>query len=190
MEIFISELADFDALKLKNEYFEKKISGANSRRVRELKTEAALIAYALKIGFNRAIDRLIITQSDEGKPFFVGENADLHFSVSHSGNLVAVGFSENEIGIDVQVERRVSETHLKKFGAEDADGFFEGFTRLESVGKLAGTGYFAAKKNPPEAYCHSEIIVHGGEKYYFCTACECGEEVNIRWVCSEALEDI
>lgn len=65
-----------------------------------------------------------------GKPF--AENADMFFSVSHSGNYVAAAFSEtDEVGADVECIRPVPASVMRFFCSEEDVSFILGGKALE-----------------------------------------------------------
>ena len=65
-----------------------------------------------------------------GKPF--AENADMFFSVSHSGNYVAAAFSEtDEVGADVECIRPVPASVMRFFCSENDVSFILGGKALE-----------------------------------------------------------
>ena len=96
-----------------------------------------------------------ILRQERGKPYFAG-NGNVHFSVSHSGDFVAVAFGSVPLGIDLQQhKRRGSDAvarHRKlaahyfhpreqKLVEEDLwDGFFRVWTAKESFVKRTGRG--------------------------------------------------
>ena len=100
-----------------------------------------------------------ILRLDRGKPCFAG-NGNVHFSVSHSGSLVAVAFGQTPLGIDLQQHKhRASETRedtvsrhrkiaaryfhpLEQAYLEDDpwEGFFRIWTAKESFVKRTGRG--------------------------------------------------
>ena len=100
-----------------------------------------------------------ILRQERGKPYFAG-NGNIHFSVSHSGEYVAVAFAETPVGIDLQQHKcRGYETQAdavlrhKKLASryfhpqEQAylerdpwEGFFRIWTAKESFVKRTGRG--------------------------------------------------
>lgn len=50
----------------------------------------------------------------QGKPYFK-DYTDIHFSLSHSGNMAVLAISDAEVGIDVQEDRGYSEKIAKRF---------------------------------------------------------------------------
>lgn len=86
-----------------------------------------------------------------GKPYING----IHFSVSHSGEMVVLGYSDSEIGVDIEPKQRDMEIdgsvftpNEKKFifsggSGELQDRFVRMWTMKESLLKMVGTGIFA-----------------------------------------------
>ena len=89
-----------------------------------------------------------------GKPYFA--SGDVHFSVSHSGEYVAVAFGPAPLGIDLQQHKRRGEDVISRHGKlaaryfhpqeqklaqEDLwEGFFRIWTAKESFVKRTGRG--------------------------------------------------
>lgn len=86
-----------------------------------------------------------------GKPFIKGMK-DFHFNISHTKNAVAVAFSLNEVGIDVEKVREFDEKIVKRFFTENEkhyvlsgqknanQRFFEVWTKKEAYVKYLGDG--------------------------------------------------
>ena len=55
--------------------------------------------------------KLQIRLSSEGRPYLVGDSNPF-FSITHSGDLVMVAFSEEEIGADLEIERQLDSVAL------------------------------------------------------------------------------
>lgn len=100
-----------------------------------------------------------ILRAERGKPYFSGDTG-IHFSVSHSGDYVAVAFAKFPVGLDLQQHKSRSyetrtETHArhKKLAAryfhpdeqalvenDSWEGFFRVWTAKESFVKRTGQG--------------------------------------------------
>jgi 4'-phosphopantetheinyl transferase len=91
---------------------------------------------------------------ESGKPF-VKEDPSLHFSISHSGELLMAAFSRTEIGVDLERQRDIQTEALAKrfFSSEEArylnecsdgdtvsDDFFRLWTCREAAIKADGRG--------------------------------------------------
>lgn len=73
--------------------------------------------------------------SRRGKPHFI--NSPIRFNLSHSGNLVAVAFSENEVGLDIENYSRSIDERLTKYLSVKS---IDDWTKLEACAKFDGTG--------------------------------------------------
>ena len=80
---------------------------------------------------------------ESGKPVFA--DSPLHFSLSHSGRLVAALLSDAPCGVDIQImDKPISDALFRRVLNEcersaDAD-FFDVWTLKECLGKLTGEG--------------------------------------------------
>lgn len=96
-------------------------------------------------------DRQTIAYGAHGKPFF--RDSDLCFSISHSASHVCVGFSDEELGVDLEEMRSVRMESLRRaFTAEEwtcikgqpetrqTEAALRLWTRKESFAKYLGTG--------------------------------------------------
>ena len=68
-------------------------------RERGICSTQALVTELAKPYFPGGVPEIL--RQERGKPYFAG-NGNVHFSVSHSGELVAVAFAESPVGIDLQ----------------------------------------------------------------------------------------
>ncbi|MDR2610285.1 MAG: 4'-phosphopantetheinyl transferase superfamily protein, partial [Clostridiales Family XIII bacterium] len=83
---------------------------------------------------------LLCTFGEHGKPRFAApELADVHFSVSHSGDYLAIAFSEQEVGVDVEHTSRRhtnAERYLaiaRRFFAPDEGAYVAGGDAEDTV---------------------------------------------------------
>ena len=120
-------------------------------------TTNALVTQLAKPYFTDAVPQVLRQQ--RGKPYFAGED-NVHFSVSHSGELVAVAFAEMPVGIDLQQHRsrgyesredaiaRHKKLASRYFHPQERaylekdpwEGFFRIWTAKESFVKRTGRG--------------------------------------------------
>lgn len=101
------------------------------------------------------VTRLELKKTPSGKPYFAeadGHEAEVHFSLSHSGNLAVCAIGDAPCGIDAEI-KPVPERVVKRFfpGCTDKDEAQILWTRRESAGKLDGRGFFA-KPDPAVAF--------------------------------------
>lgn len=101
-------------------------------------------------------EAIILNSTKDGKPFLVKKvHQHIHFNISHSGNLIIIGFSRAPIGVDVemmskQVEiKRISQNYFSLDERKAIDRvskekkeimFFDIWTKKEAVIKGIGKG--------------------------------------------------
>ena len=143
--------ADISYLTESEMTFSKKYASADSKEA-YLKGRSGLRAFASLYASIAPRDvKIEITKS--GKPFF--ENiAGLHFNISHSGSEVAIAFSTNPVGFDMEVLDRkrdclaiaerfftAEESREVKMAGDSANKLFARlWTAKESMLKLSGEG--------------------------------------------------
>jgi 4'-phosphopantetheinyl transferase len=106
-----------------------------------------VLSQKLKISRNK----IAFKKTINGKPFI--EAANTHFNISHSGEWVVLAYSDQEVGIDIEIIRpinyRIAERFFstEEFNAlenkqqdEKLEYFFDLWTLKESYLKLLGTG--------------------------------------------------
>ena len=101
---------------------------------------------------------------EDKKP--VLKSGELYFSVSHSENIVVVGYSKNNIGVDIERMRERDFGRLaKRYGiSPEKHDFYKFWTRYEAVIKLGTTPKYEA----------SQII----EQDYMLTCVSDGEDIS------------
>ena len=103
----------------------------------------------------------------EGKPFILGR-PDIHFSFSHSGNVALCALSDQPVGADVEVPRKITpslvsytmndlEQEQIYASADPAMQFLYFWTRKEALLNLTGAGIRNDMK----------IVLSEAEKYHF-----------------------
>ncbi|MEY9633415.1 4'-phosphopantetheinyl transferase [Bradyrhizobium japonicum] len=88
---------------------------------------------------------------ENGKPFL--PQSDIHFNVSHSGEVVAIALAANEVGIDIEAKHHIpemaaiaarffskNEAERVRAATDPTDEFFRIWTMKEAVVKAAGQG--------------------------------------------------
>ena len=92
----------------------------------------------------------VFDYSSEGKPF-VAARPDIHFSLSHSGTVALCAISDQPVGADVEVPRKISSSLIAytmndreqeqiNASTDTAMRFLYFWTRKEAVLKLTGEG--------------------------------------------------
>ena len=150
----VSKMSDSEFLRmyqLCDKVRQNRIDRITKEPAKKLSAAAGMLA-RIAIGQCLKIDPLSITfrRNKNGKPY--AENLDIHFSLSHSGNLAVCAVSDQPVGIDVEKIRSVN-YHLadKCFTLEERKyvfserqkqqkRFFEIWTKKEAHVKRLGTG--------------------------------------------------
>lgn len=84
------------------------------------------------------LEKIVICRDEKGKPFAKGFP---YFSITHSGEWVAVAVSETPVGIDMEKIRPVDPRLAERIGAEP-ERFFEEWTAKEAHFKIHGDPNF------------------------------------------------
>lgn len=117
-----------------------------------------------KCGYLEKINKVIY--GSYGKPFL--KDSDFHFSISHSGDYVAIAYGDRGLGLDLQKVKDIIPKHTKKILSNEENVYLESlseskkiedFYRIwamkESLVKLDGRGL--------RINLHNIIMVNGGE---------------------------
>ncbi len=132
-------------------------------------------------------ERIEFGKNEFGKPF--AKNLPIHFSISHSNNMVICAVADKEIGIDIEKIRPIKPKAAEKFATEteleyiasNQNGFFEIWTLKEAYFKCIGTGLGADIKNVFFNISSSGIICSESgfecsfidiDKSYICSVCQ------------------
>ncbi len=151
MNIFILDLNQLDNNLL--EQLAQKDSRAKKYKIKMKRNQYLagrfLLNYAARHFYNLSDTSLFYVKN---KPFF--RNSSLYFNISHSFNIVAVGFSEYDIGLDIEYNKKVRnfsailerykdnfqfdiESKLKTYSIQEQQRFFyEFWTCYEAKIKL------------------------------------------------------
>jgi len=65
-----------------------------------------------------------IEKTPNGKPFFPARQ-DVHFSLSHASTHVLCAISDNDVGVDIEAQRHISERAVRFFSAPEELLLFE-----------------------------------------------------------------
>ncbi|MBQ7036950.1 MAG: 4'-phosphopantetheinyl transferase superfamily protein [Clostridia bacterium] len=139
-----------------SEYKKKRISNVQSPE----KADAMLLAESLlkcaaSKEFGIPMESLTISRKQGGKPYFVNF-ANIHFSISHGDEYVAVALCDRPVGIDIQkignfpkkvAERICSNEEYETLLEDTASSilFTKLWTRKEAVLKMKGIGIFSGE---------------------------------------------
>ncbi|GAA5818915.1 MAG: 4'-phosphopantetheinyl transferase superfamily protein [Methanobrevibacter sp. CfCl-M3] len=97
-----------------------------------------------------SIEDYIISIDDNGKPFLLS-HPNIHFNISHSGDLVLIGVSDKSIGVDIEKIQDLDYIGISKHffhnreyakisNTDSINVFFKIWTLKESYVKMNGTG--------------------------------------------------
>ena len=154
MDIFYTDIEKFYT-GLSAEQAEEFIAiyGKNYRSEKKRKEHALgrfLVKYIAKNFYNLPNTDIEIKNS---KPYFTGGD-NLHFSISHSQNIVLAGFDTNPLGVDIEFikPRKIKEilAHINiKADNVSPDLFYRYWTAYEAKIKL---------QQPPKSYCTVKLL--------------------------------
>lgn len=129
-----------------------------SKKSLESVSALVLLKYAVKDIWGIEEDFSTFKVSENGKPYV----DDYNFSISHSGALVCVAISKQEVGVDIEcsttprnwlgLRRRVLTQKEKEEVTEDSKSMTEIWTKKEAVFKLLGDKVFSPSKIDIEGY--------------------------------------
>ncbi len=143
-----------------------------------------LLLYCIRTDLGYWPKQPVFSCSEYGKPYFIQEK-QYHFSISHSGNWVAVASDRCPIGVDIEQKRRVNLNIAKRFFQKEEYCFLQSstepnrdflglWTRKEAYLKYKGVGlhqsldsFSVLSENPtdPITFCTLE------EENYIITVC-------------------
>lgn len=90
-------------------------------------------------------DSMKVKETPNGKPYLV-HHSGLFFNLSHSGDYVVLAFSNQEVGVDIQEWRTVSDSvykrllHVQESNERGRESFFSLWTAKEAFVKCTGEG--------------------------------------------------
>ncbi len=105
----------------------------------------------------------------QGKPYFK-DYPEIHFSLSHSGNMAVLAISDGEVGIDVQESRGFQEKVMKRFYQEEEIKRIESTEDIEIKERL-----FYQIWTGKEAYIKYTGKGMGQDIRSFCVDLDCGK---------------
>ena len=158
----------------------EEIAGCTNSEVRRQKFYAwKLLEKALLNSFGLKIEELKITRSENGK----WECPLLSFSLSHSGDMVAVAVSGKPIGVDIEkrdlsrftdalAEKTVTKSEeeaLSRLSNDRAAALNALWTKKEAIFKLSGGKSFQPKRIETAEYTTVTKLVQSATERYFIT---------------------
>ena len=126
--------------------------------------------------YNLDIDKLTLYYNEYNKPYF----KEFCFNISHSKDLVAVGISNKDIGVDIQYidkSKDIDKLANKINSNNDYYDFYKTFSAKEAVSKKIGTGLVLSKLPEKETIKHQEIITLDNDEYVLSVSCDDNIEI-------------
>lgn len=132
----------------------------------------------------------VIYENEHHKPLIDG----IYFNISHSNNLVIIGISDNNIGLDIEMINSLKDlTLIKKrlFNDEliDNDSVIKKWTKLEAMFKYDGTGIIYSNLNnifltdqKLENTKTFEVFDSNNNKYYYSIKLKENDEIKINFI--------
>lgn len=127
--------------------FEGFTAGGNTAQASEGLAKHSLEIFGIGRGTETAAKNIKIERTENGKPY--SDTVPWEFSVSHTGQLWICAVSERTVGIDIQeirsidheklADRFFTEAEKKYCRTAGKEGFFNIWTRKESIVKYMGT---------------------------------------------------
>ena len=165
--------ANYDLPQIRKERAEK----LKFSKDKKLSVGAYLLLRCALSSHNIDISKYEFCYSDKGKPYL--KNCPFHFSLSHSGQYVLVGISNNPIGVDIQEIKQVKENitslvfnvidqRIYDLSDNKLDTFYKIWTFKEAIVKKSGEGLVAIKNkkidysnNYSDSFLYSFDIIPG-----------------------------
>ena len=168
----------------------EKIDRIKPEKKRRQSVGAGYLLYLLKKKFDIGEEPFLLPG---GKPVF-RDRAELHFSISHAGNVVVLAFGDRPSGVDVEYVKRADMKVAKRFfgqeeyeyilgraEAERPDAFCRIWTGKEAVVKASGRGLsmpldsFSVLGDTAECSGHvyelcRQKLAEGGQSLWICAA--------------------
>lgn len=160
MKIFYADVSPLDNDEIFNTFFDsvsgyrqKKINAFRQRKDKNLSLGATLLLDTALREYSLFEKDMIYGEYENHKPYFKNR-PDMHFNISHSGNVAVAVISESEVGIDIEKIKEFDLKIAKRFFAQEEYEFVENmpskdernkaFCRLwtlkESFMKITGKG--------------------------------------------------
>jgi phosphopantetheinyl transferase (holo-ACP synthase) len=167
---------------------DKEVRAVKNEQVRKHKYYAwRLLEHALLKTFAYDIKKIEFTKAESGKWL----SKDLEFSISHSGDLVAVAVSKKAVGVDIQVQKSLSSStfegrmltekergHLASLDDEKErqTELIKLWTIKESIFKTFNSDkYIPAEIETSDYETHSETVDVNGVTYHLAV---CGSDIS------------
>jgi len=147
----VSEAVNTDLMSLVPDERQKKLGNFKFEIDRKLSLYAELLVrYQICRELNIANRQIAFSKNRNGKPY-LDNHPEFRFNISHTRNAVAVAFSDDEVGIDIEQVQTLNLGIAKRFfsspenqyilsQADQDHAFYEIWTKKEAYIKYLGTG--------------------------------------------------
>lgn len=157
---------------------------------RKLSLYSALIVYMRAMQqLNVRNTEIQLEKRENGKPFLT-DHPEFHFNISHTRSAVLCGFSNEEVGVDVEKISKApfdimkkcftpSEIELIDTKIEENEDFYKIWTKKEAYGKWNGYGIAQDLLSLNTLWPKDKIAFETWqEEDYIFTVCEAGDHVD------------
>lgn len=157
MQYYITEMSRFSEEKQKDffAFLDKEKKGEYFTASNENRKKSILLSQGFakeKIAEEYSLDKkdIVFSVTPFGKPY-CKSHSDIYFSLSHSGDFLALAINDRDVGIDIEKIREAKETLVNRvccqnekdriFSSDNPDvAFTKIWTRKEAYLKALGTG--------------------------------------------------
>lgn len=166
MRVYIVKISDFNELDIKK--YLPFIKGDKRKRIDECKNSSyerqlligeLLLIYVLSKLVITPYRDINITKNKYGKPY-INTNSNVHYNMSHSGDIIACVFNIDQIGIDIELKKKINylpiidncftksekEWIIKKDQNKALESFYLIWTCKEAYFKCLGIGIYKKMK--------------------------------------------
>lgn len=173
LKLYIADVTDVNIDESTLNSFPK----ARIEKINKLKKQSdKILSYGAGVLINKYVlkgDKSTYYTGENGKPY--STTGDF-FSVSHSGNYIALAVSDKEVGCDIQISNEREYLKIAKFvfhkneiellnSTDDKKAtFFEIWTKKEAFLKLLGTGF---QRKATDIDLSQDIYKENDKNYFF-----------------------
>ncbi|HCH28862.1 MAG TPA: hypothetical protein DEW35_05080 [Ruminococcaceae bacterium] len=154
------------------EYFPERLKRAEKFVFEKDKLRCLGVAVALGKVLN--IHESDLSYGEYGKPY--SDKAGVSFSISHSGDYVALAVSDTDIGVDIQKNNREPKDNAYRILTEDEIGYLNGrpqkeffkiWSLKESLSKAVGKGiHIGFSEIDTTPFLHKLPLLYSSQQYF------------------------
>lgn len=161
---------------LSDSFFKIQICTKSKKRFLEKEIAKDILLHSLQIFYGYTSSKLPeIKLNQYGKPYFK-DNLYPFYNISHSEDFIIIGFSDNSIGVDIELIKNNRNIHqiAKRFYTEEEYDFFKKqnfsydifytiWVLIESISKYIGKGFSSFNKDFSIIPSNNSVIVNKNE---------------------------